>query len=78
MSASQPWAATGFCTCRTGWKAGRAYSFYREQLSGLSIAKIYTRYLSGVSDTANKLAVREREFFGKKDESSVLFGQDEA
>src|SRR5262249_53268835 len=26
-------------------EAGRAYSFYREQLSGLSIAKIYTRYL---------------------------------
>ena len=25
-------------------EAGRAYSFYREQLTGLSIAKIYTRY----------------------------------
>ncbi|MGI8745582.1 MAG: hypothetical protein ACR2NN_24020 [Bryobacteraceae bacterium] len=57
---------------------GRAYSFYREQLNGLTIAKIYTRYLPGVKDTANTLAVREREFFGKKDESSVLFLQDEA
>ena len=27
--------------------AGRAYSFYREKLSGLSIAKIYTRFDSG-------------------------------
>src|SRR5438128_384168 len=26
-------------------ESGRAYSFYREQLSGLSLAKIYTRYL---------------------------------
>ena len=27
-------------------ESGRAYSFYREELSGLSIAKIYTRYLT--------------------------------
>lgn len=59
-------------------EAGRAYSFYREQLSGLTVAKLYTRYLTGVTDTANTLAVREREFFGKKDESSVLFLQNEA
>ena len=38
--------------------SGRAYSFYREQLSGLSIAKIYTRYYSGVSDTAHELCKR--------------------
>ena len=25
---------------------GRAYSFYRDKLSGLSIAKIYTRYIT--------------------------------
>ncbi len=59
-------------------ESGRAYSFYREQLSGLTVAKLYTRYLSGVTDTANRLAVREREFFGKKEESSVLFGTDES
>jgi hypothetical protein len=53
--------------------AGRAYSFYREQLSGLSIAKIYTRYYSGVTDTAHELAVRERENFGKKEDYGVLF-----
>ena len=27
-------------------ETGRAYSFYRDNLSGLSIAKIYTRYLA--------------------------------
>jgi len=51
-------------------ESGRAYSFYREQLSGLSIAKIYTRYLTPVP---GQLAVRERQAFGKDEYSSVLF-----
>src|SRR5438270_8294795 len=59
-------------------ESGRAYSFYREQLNGLMVAKLYTRYLPNVTDTANTLAVVEREFFGKKEDSSVLFQQDEA
>jgi hypothetical protein len=58
--------------------SGRAYSFYREQLSGLSIAKIYTRYYSGVADTAHDLAIRERQNFGKKEDFGVLFGEKEA
>ena len=53
--------------------AGRAYSFYREKLSGLSIAKIYTRFDSGVSDTTHELAVRERQNFGKKEDYGTLF-----
>ena len=59
-------------------EGGRAYSFYREQLSGLSIATIYTEYQAGVSDTAHNLAVRERENFGKKQDNGVLFGEKEA
>jgi hypothetical protein len=51
-------------------ESGRAYSFYREQLSGLSIAKIYTRYYDAAP---GKLAVRERENFGKNEDSGVLF-----
>jgi hypothetical protein len=51
-------------------EAGRAYSFYREELSGLSIAKIYTRYLQ---PDPGKLSVRERQAFGKDEYSSVLF-----
>ena len=58
-------------------EAGRAYSFYREQLTGLSIAKIYTRYYP-VKDTAHDLGQRERQNFGKKEDFGVLFGENEA
>lgn len=51
-------------------ESGRAYSFYREQLSGLSLAKIYTRYLVPVP---GQLAERERQSFGKGEYSVVLF-----
>ena len=59
-------------------ESGRAYSFYREELNGLSLARLYTRYLSGVKDTATTLALEERQYFGKKAESSVLFLPDGA
>jgi hypothetical protein len=54
-------------------ESGRAYSFYRQQLEGLSIAKIYTRYLTPVP---GKPSVRERQSFGKDDSNGVLFNQD--
>jgi hypothetical protein len=55
-------------------ESGRAYSFYREKLSGLSIATIYTRYLIRPEPPQSGfLGVREREAFGKKQESAVLF-----
>jgi hypothetical protein len=54
-------------------ESGRAYSFYREELSGLSIAKIYTRYLTvAPGKTGEELGVRERQAFGKNEESAVL------
>ncbi|MGA3099679.1 MAG: hypothetical protein ABSF25_24755 [Bryobacteraceae bacterium] len=55
-------------------ETGRAYSFYRSALTGLDVAKIYTRY-AGRGDTAEagKLRVSEREAFGKKEEAAVLF-----
>jgi hypothetical protein len=57
---------------------GRAYSFYREALSGLSFAKIYTRYLIRPEPPVPAfLGVREREAFGKKQDSSVLFNEKE-
>ncbi|MBV8842899.1 MAG: hypothetical protein JO307_08820 [Bryobacterales bacterium] len=59
-------------------ESGRAYSFYRENLSGLSIATIYTRYLT-VADgkTGEELGVRERQAFGKNEDSGyVLFRED--
>jgi hypothetical protein len=55
-------------------ESGRAYSFYREQLSGLSIAKIYTRYLTRPEPpVAGFIGVRERQAFGKDEDSAVLF-----
>ncbi|HEV3334182.1 MAG TPA: hypothetical protein VG096_24520 [Bryobacteraceae bacterium] len=53
-------------------ESGRAYSFYREQLSGLSIAKIYTRYLV---PAPGQLSVRERQAFGKDEYTAVLFNE---
>ena len=52
-------------------ETGRAYSFYRERLTGLSIAKIYTRYLEAPAD--NGLFARERDSFGKDEDYYVLF-----
>ena len=54
-------------------ETGRAYSFYNAQLSGLSVATVYTRYLA---PETGKLAMRERENFGKKqDQGFVLFNE---
>jgi hypothetical protein len=55
-------------------ESGRAYSFYREELSGLALAKIYTRYLT--MSGKDKLGVEEREAFGKNEDSAVLFEPD--
>lgn len=56
-------------------ETGRAYSFYREQLSGLSVATIYTRYLTASGKSSGSLAVREREAFGKNEDSAILFNE---
>jgi hypothetical protein len=53
-------------------ESGRAYSFYRERLQGLSIAKIYTRYLAPVP---GKVSVRERQNFDKREDYGVLFNE---
>src|ERR1700761_1236234 len=59
-------------------ESGRAYSFYRDSLTGLSIATIYTRYDSGVTDTGHNLAQHERDNFGKKEDYGTLFTDKEA
>lgn len=61
-------------------ETGRAYSFYREQLSGLSLAKIYTRYVkpSGPVKVGDVLE-EERQSFGKEEQDGfVLFSHDGA
>jgi hypothetical protein len=58
-------------------ESGRAYSFYRERLSGLSRATVYTRYLTRPEPpVAGFLGVRERQAFGKDEDSAVLFTDD--
>jgi hypothetical protein len=59
-------------------ESGRAYSFYRESLTGLSIANIYTHYDSGVTDTTHQLAQHERDNYGKKEDYGTLFTDKEA
>ena len=55
-------------------ETGRAYSFYREQLSGLSKARLYTRYLGRPEGGAAEWPrVRERQCFGKDDSAAILF-----
>ena len=63
-----------FLAMRNRVESGRAYSFYREQLSGLSLAKIYTRYLIRPEPPeVGFLGVRERQAFGKNEDNSILF-----
>jgi hypothetical protein len=49
-------------------ESGRVYAFYREKLTGLASATIYTKYVP-VSDP-HELAVRERDSFVRKDKSN--------
>ncbi len=63
-----------FLQMRARIEAGRAYSFYREELSGLARAKIYTRYLIRPEPPQRDFfGIRERQNFGKKEEYGVLF-----
>src|ERR1700744_3618520 len=65
-----------FRNMRTRTETGRAYSFYREQLSGLAIARIYTKYLP--SESPGSIRMTQRQVFGKKMEDAVLFTTEEA
>ncbi len=67
-----------YMNMQTRVETGRAYSFYRDTLTGLSIAKIYTRYDPDVIDTAHDLAQHERDNFGKKEDYGTLFTDKEA
>jgi len=58
-------------------ESGRAYSFYREQLSGLSRATISTRYLPRPKPVVSgSLLVRERQSFGKEERSGAALFTD--
>jgi hypothetical protein len=60
-------------------ETGRAYSFYRSELAGLSVARIYTRYLAAPEPPQpGKLLWRERQSFGKIETNAVLFSEEGA
>ncbi|MBK7927939.1 MAG: hypothetical protein IPJ98_10730 [Bryobacterales bacterium] len=60
-------------------EAGRMYSFYREQLRGLSKATLYTRYLTPPDGPPDgKVYARERQSFyrdAKKEDYAILFDE---
>lgn len=60
-----------FLTVKDRVESGRAYSFYRERLTGLAVSKIYTKYLD--QPAANGIAAVERQTFGKDEDYYVLF-----
>lgn len=60
----------GFRQMTTRSESGRAYSFYREEINGLSIARYYTKYLP--ADEKGTLRQSQRQSFGKKEENWVL------
>jgi hypothetical protein len=71
----------GFRNMYTRTEIGRAYSFYRDKISGFSLARIYTRYGAARSDNAGEgggLRQMQRQVFGKKQEDAVLFTASEA
>jgi hypothetical protein len=53
-------------------ETGRAYSFYHERINGLTIAHIYTRYLT---PQIGKVSMRERQNFSKDQSYGVLFNE---
>lgn len=79
--AIQALGGRAFLEVKDRTETGRVYSFYREQLRGLSVARIYTRYLTPPAPPARAtgMLVRERQSFGKKDEEyAVLFDEEKA
>jgi hypothetical protein len=55
-------------------ETGRAYSFYREELAGLSRARIFSRYLTRPEPPQpDFIGLRERQVLGKSDDYYILF-----
>jgi hypothetical protein len=60
-------------------ESGRAYSFFHDRLTGLSVATIYTRYFTvAPNETKSVVGARERQAFGKDEDSSIIFREDGA
>jgi len=66
---------TQFLRMQNYVESGRAYSFYRNELSGLALSTIYTEFVE--PKPTKGLSVRERQNFGKKDDYAYLFLEDQ-
>ncbi len=60
-----------FLTMQNRVESGREIALYHDKLSGLSQSTIYTEYLRAPSP--GKLGMHERQLFGGKKDSSVLY-----
>jgi hypothetical protein len=58
----------GFRFMKTRTEVGKAYSFYRDQITGLSPAHIYTNYLA----EGTPIRQQQRQVFGKKQDDAVI------
>lgn len=70
--AQQALGGDKFMGMRDRVEEGRAYSYYRERLSGLDVARFETMY----ADAASGVKQRDRQLFGKKQDYSVVFSGD--
>ncbi|MDX2180654.1 MAG: hypothetical protein SFV18_13745 [Bryobacteraceae bacterium] len=63
-----------FLAMKGRFESGRAYSFYRERLSGLSRAKLYTRYVLRPEPPPTAFfGLRMRQVFGKNEDTAAVF-----
>lgn len=62
-----------FTSFRDRIETGRAYSFYRERMSGLAVATLYTRNPAEPASSANTVHQIERQEFGKQAETVILY-----
>jgi hypothetical protein len=68
-----------FLAIRTRVEKGRMYSFFRQELSGLSKATVYTRYQPlPDSPDPDTVYMVERQAYGDDEKWSVLFAEDDA
>jgi hypothetical protein len=75
--AIQSLGGNAFRNMRTRTETGRAYTFYHNRLSSMSVARFHTKYLlppfdDGASKNA-KVHQLQRQFYGKKQDDSVLY-----
>jgi hypothetical protein len=67
---------SAFLNLRNRTETGRAYSFYHDRLSGLSVARLYTKYLP--FNAKSGILELQRQVLGKKQEDAVLFLENDA